>query len=355
MEQAHAPSVGAMRPSGGGAMRVRAAADSGSVRATAPREDESGGAMVQAEDRLVRLVRSIDDRLAGAPISWGACEVPGWGVMPTPEVVLAEMAELGMRGTELGAVGFLPEDADALDALLRRHGLELVGGFVPLVLHEAELGQTAEQGVKFARLMAQAGGRMFVAAAVQDLDWSTPQELDDQGWARLGAHLSEVQTLVDDYGMIVALHPHVGTLIETAEQVRRALEVVEVGWCLDTGHLLIGGVDPAEFAREHGERIVHVHLKDVDAKLAAEVNTGRRSLLEATRAGLFLPLGRGDARIVEVVEALQGRGYDGWLVLEQDTAITGDEPTVAGGPMRDARESIAFLHQTARMTEEINR
>jgi inosose dehydratase len=153
----------------------------------------------------------------------------------------------------------------------------------------------------------------------------------------------------------VTLHPHVGTLVETAEQVRRALEVVEVGWCLDTGHLLIGGTDPVQFAREHGERVVHVHLKDVDAALAAELRGGRRSLLSATRDGLFKALGSGDARIAEVMDALQAHRYSGWLVLEQDTAITGDEPTVTGGPMRDARESIAFLHQPARMTEEINR
>ena len=109
------------------------------------------------------------------------------------------------------------------------------------------------------------------------------------------------------------------------------------------------------FAREHGDRVSHVHLKDVDGGLAAEVRDGKRSLLSATKAGLFTALGRGDARIAEVLDGLQGHGYDGWLVLEQDTAITGDEPTVAGGPMRDARESIAFLHQSARTTEESNR
>src|SRR5581483_11178450 len=155
--------------------------------------------------------------------------------------------------------------------------------------------------------------------------------------------------------MRVALHPHAGTLIETAAQVQRALEVVGVSWCLDTGHLLIGGTDPVQFAREHGDRVNHVHLKDVDGGLAADVRAGRRSLLDATKAGLFTALGKGDVRIAEVMNVLQGHGYDGWLVLEQDTAITGDEPTVAGGPMRDARESIAFLHDTARTTEEINR
>ncbi len=302
----------------------------------------------------MRAMAPIADRLAGAPISWGACEVPGWGVMPEAEAVLAEMAALGMRGTELGAVGFLPDDPAGVSTRLKRHGLELVGGFVPLVLHEPELDGTIEEARRAARLIAQAGGRMLVVGAVQDLDWSPPQALDEESLERIARHLTEIQALVWGDGLTVALHPHVGTLIETAEQIERALELVEVGWCLDTGHLLIGGTDPVQFAREHGDRVVHVHLKDVDAALANELRSGRRSLVSATRAGLFTALGQGDARIAEVMDALQSHGYDGWLVLEQDTAITGDEPTVEGGPMRDARESIAFLHHSARMTEEIN-
>ncbi len=298
----------------------------------------------------------LAERLAGAPISWGACEVPGWGVMPAPEDVLREMSELGLRGTELGPPGFLPDDPKALAEALDRHGLTLVGGFVPLVLHERGLDQALEETRRAARLMSAAGGRMLVLAAVQDLDWSAPRELSDLEWARVAAHLNAVEAIArEQYGMTVALHPHAGTLIETADQVERALNVVEVGWCLDTGHLLIGGTDPVGFAHKYGDRVNHVHLKDVDGGLAAEVRDGRRSLLSATQDGLFTALGRGDARIAEVLDGLQGHGYDGWLVLEQDTAITGDEPTVAGGPMRDAQESIAFLHQSARTTEEINR
>ena len=303
-----------------------------------------------------RRTLPLAERLAGAPISWGACEVPGWGVMPAPDTVLREMAELGMRGTELGPPGFLPEDPKALAEMLDRYGLTLVGGFVPLVLHEREADQAIAETRRAAGVMSQAGGRMLVLAAVQDADWGAPQALDDDGWARLAEHLNLIESLAaDEFQMDVALHPHAGTLIESAEQVERALEVVEVGWCLDTGHLLIGGTDPVRFAQEYGERVVHAHLKDVEAGLAADVRAGRRSLLRATREGLFTALGKGDARIAEVMKALQGHGYDGWLVLEQDTAITGDEPTVAGGPMRDARESIAFLHHSARTTEEINR
>ena len=311
--------------------------------------------MQETHARTTRPTAPIDDRLAGAPISWGACEIPGWGVMPSPDRVLAQMAELGLRGTELGAPGFFPDDPASISELLARHGLELVGGFVPLVLHRPDLDATIEEARKAARLIAEAGGQMFVAGVVQDLEWSAPQELDDQGWARLGDHMRAIDGLVAEYGLTLAVHPHAGTLIETAEQVERALEVADVGWCLDTGHLTIGGADPVQFARAHGDRVVHAHLKDVDARVAADFRAGRRSLVDATRNGLFLPLGKGDARIAEVMDALQAHGYDGWLVLEQDTAITGDEPTVAGGPMRDARESIAFLHHTARTTEEINR
>lgn len=312
-------------------------------------------------------MQAIAERLAGAPISWGACEVPGWGVMPVRDTVLSEMAALGLRGTELGPPGFLPEDPVELSALLASHDLTLVGGFVPLVLHGERADAAIDEARRAARLMSEAGATMLVIAAVQDAQWGAPQALGDDAWARLGEHLSTVASLAAEYGMTVALHPHVGTLIETAEQVERALEVVEVGWCLDTGHLLIGGVDAVHFAQANGERVVHVHLKDVDVALAADVRTGRRSLLDATRNGLFKALGSGDARIAEVMDALQAHGYDGWLVLEQDTAnqappsgaadrpTTGEEPTVAGGPMRDARQSIAFLHQTARMTEEINR
>ncbi len=312
---------------------------------------------MQATHALARSAAvPIAERLAGAPISWGACEVPGWGVMPSPEDVLREMSELDLHGTELGPPGFLPEEPEALAAMLERHGLTLVGGFVPLVLHEPELDQAIDETRRAARLMSEAGGRMLVLAAVQDVDWGAPQELSDHQWARVAAHLNAIEALAqEEYGMAVALHPHAGTLVETADQVRRALKVVEVGWCLDTGHLLIGGTDPVQFAREHGDRVKHVHLKDVDGGLAADVRDGRRSLLSATKDGLFTALGRGDARIADVLEGLRGHGYHGWLVLEQDTAITGDEPTVAGGPMRDARESIAFLHQTAPTTEEINR
>ena len=160
-------------------------------------------------------------------------------------------------------------------------------------------------------------------------------------------HLAESEEIVASHGLTLALHPHVGTLVETAADVERMLATSDVGWCFDTGHLLIGGTDPAAFVRDHAQRIVHVHLTDVDAALAARVRAGEQSLVTATHAGLFRVLGEGDCGIEEVVGLLDRHGYEQWLVLEQDTAITGQEPPVGSGPIVDVRESIAFLDNLA--------
>jgi inosose dehydratase len=286
-------------------------------------------------------------RLAAAPISWGVCEVPGWGRMLPPERVLSEMAALGLAATELGPLGWLPLDGARLRAALEPHGLKLVGAFVPLVLHEPSLDATRAQAVRIAAVLAEAGADVFMAAVVTDEGWAPPVALDDAEWARLVEHLAEIELLVNGHGLTLALHPHAGTLVETADDVDRLLATSDVGWCFDTGHLLIGGVDPSDFVRRHADRIVHVHLKDVDAAVAARLRTGELTLVQATQAGLFRPLGQGDAGIDEVIDLLDRSGYARWLVLEQDTAITGQEPPAGRGPILDVRASIEYLHSRA--------
>jgi inosose dehydratase len=205
-----------------------------------------------------------------------------------------------------------------------------------------------------ARQLAEGGADVFVAALVQDAGWAPPVPLDDEQWRRAGAYLRELADRVAGYGLTFVLHPHVGTLVETADDVRRALAHTDVPWCFDTGHLLIGGVDPVQFVSDHAERIGHVHLKDVDASLAARVRRGELSLVQATQAGLFQPLGEGDARIDDVVRLLAEVGYERWLVLEQDRAITGSEPPEDGRLGFDVAKSIEFLSNPAPRRERVS-
>ena len=306
----------------------------------------------QALDEERKNVPGVTDpglpgKLAAGPISWGVCEVPGWGLQLTPERVFSEMAGLGITATELGPLGWLPADGREARRVLDRYGLQLVGGFVPVVLRDPDGHEMREHVRRAADQLVAAGGEVFVAAVVQDLGWSPPDPLDDDGWKRAGGHLHELAAVVAGLGLRLVLHPHAGTVLETAADVDRALAHTDVPWCFDTGHLLIGGVDPVAFVREHADRIGHVHFKDVDAAVAERFRAGELSLMGAVQAGLFRPLGDGDARIDEVVRHLHTSGYERWLVLEQDLAITGSEPPVGGGPALDARKSIEFLSTLA--------
>jgi inosose dehydratase len=264
------------------------------------------------------------------------------------------MAQLGLEATELGALGWLPLDGAQVRSELDRYGLRLVGGFVPVVVHEPELGDTREHAARAAAQLAAAGADVFVAALVEDVEWSAPTPAGADVWKRIGEHLRELADMTAAEGLELVLHPHVGTLAESAADIELALEHTDVRWCFDTGHLYVGGVDPAEFVRSHADRIGHVHLKDVDARVADELREGALSLVEAVQAGLFRPLGEGDAGIGEAVDLLEQAGYERWLVLEQDLAITGAEPPAGGGPVLDVRKSIEFLSNRAPTRERVS-
>lgn len=286
---------------------------------------------------------ALAGRIAAAPISWGVCEVPGWGVMLPKDRVLAEMRDLGLGASELGALGYLGDEPAEIKDVLAGFSLTAVGGFVPLTLHDRTArDELVDDATRAARLLSGAGGTRFVTAAVVDAHWSAPFPLDDEQWDALVDGLAIVDGICAAHGLVQVLHPHVGTLVEKAGDVAEVLRRSTVSWCLDTGHLAIGGVDPVEFARENAARVGLVHLKDVDLALARKVRDGEMTLRDATRSGLFRSLGHGDVDIASVVRSLEQAGYDGWYVLEQDTAI--DEAAASSAnPADDVRASISFL------------
>ncbi|MFJ8934489.1 sugar phosphate isomerase/epimerase family protein [Streptomyces sp. NPDC102365] len=285
-------------------------------------------------------------RIAGAPISWGVCEVPDWGYQLTPERVLKEMREVGLAATEFGPEGFLPGEPTAMAQVLAHHDLQAVGGFTPLLLHVPGHDPLPEVDTLL-ESYAASGADVLVLSAVTGQDgYDSRPELDADGWKLLLSNLDRLTALAAERGVQAVLHPHVGTMVENGEEVQRVLEHSAISLCLDTGHLLIGGTDPAELTRQAPERIAHTHMKDVDAALAAKVRSGRLSYTDAVRDGMYRPLGAGDVDVRAIVSHLGARGYDGWYVLEQDTILTG-EPA-GQGPVDDVWSSAEFLRSVLR-------
>ena len=251
------------------------------------------------------------DRIAGAPISWGVCEVPGWGYQLGADQVLRQMSEIGLAATELGPDGFLPSDPDELAATLADHKLTAVGGFTPFVLHWPDVEPMVELERLLPGFIAARAGVMVLSADSGLTGYDSRPELDDTGWNLLLRNLDRVAAAAAEHGIRAVLHPHVGTMVETGQDVQRVLAGSAVSLCLDTGHLLIGGTDPAVLAGQAPDRIAHTHFKDVDLTFARKVQAGKLTYTDAVREGMYRPLGTGDVDVAAIVGHLRGNGYDG--------------------------------------------
>jgi len=282
----------------------------------------------------------MTSRIAGAPISWGVCEVPGWGHQLAPSRVLSEMRDVGLAATEWGPDGFLPPDPRAV---LAEHGLQAIGGFVPAQLHRAEHDPVPEIEKILARYAATGSDVLVLSADTGRTGYDARPALDAAGWRTLLGNLDRLSALATEHGVQAVLHPHVGTMVENTDDVQRVLEGSTISLCLDTGHLLIGGTDPADITRQAPSRVAHTHVKDVDLGLARQVQSGRKTYTEAVRAGMYRPVGRGDVDFEAIVGHLRGNEYAGWYVLEQDTILT-EEP-VGEGPVADVWTSVAALQE----------
>jgi inosose dehydratase len=282
-------------------------------------------------------------RIAAAPISWGILNVVGWGHQMAPDRVMAEMRKLGFTATEFGSPGFLPDDPEEKAAVLKRNDLTAVGSFLDVVLHDRDRDPLPVVRGVLEGYRASGAGTIVLAAATgaNGFDAVKPV-LGDAEWATLLENLRRARSLAAEFGVTAALHPHVGTMVETADEVSKVVAESDTPFCLDTGHLIIGGTDPVRFARDNAARVSHVHLKDVDMSFARRVTSGAMSFHDGCRDGLFVPLGRGDVDIPAIVQSLSSVGYEGWYVLEQDTVLAG-EPAPGEGPALDSAACLAYL------------
>lgn len=283
------------------------------------------------------------DKIAGAPISWGVCEVPGWGHQMGPERVLREMASLGLKATEFGPLGFLPVEAEARAKVLSDLDMHATGGFFPVLLHDADHDPLPNVQTELESYVSTGATTLVLAADSGKAGYDEKRaELSDEQWATVFKNLNEISALAASVGVKAVLHPHVGTIIETHDDVVKVVNGSDISFCLDTGHMVIGGADPVAFSANHADRVAHSHLKDVDLAWARKVQAGDVTYYDAVVQGMYRPLGKGDVDIRGIVRNLLLAGYQGWFVLEQDNVID-SEPVEGSGPYEDAKTSVEFL------------
>lgn len=264
------------------------------------------------------------------PIVWNNVDLPDLAGSFEAGFVLDEISRLGFDGVQHGT-GF-PEGPPLAKALESRN-LSLAEVYAAVACGPDGPSPTAEEDVLGRlELLDRSDGQMLVVAL--DLDprrssfagRSTHEDcpaLSEEGWNRLAALLERVVGAVEQKGRNCSFHPHVGTFVENPAETQRLAEIIQptgMGLCLDVGHYLLGGGDPTEVIRVHGDQITHVHLKDVDPVVQASLRSGELDGFEGgLRARVFAELGSGSLALQEVLESLAKSGYDGWLMIEQDS------------------------------------
>ena len=230
------------------------------------------------------------------------------------------MRELGLAATEFGPDGFLAADPAAKADQLASYGLRAVGGFLPVLLHDPRPRPAARGGPRSSTAVSPPAPASSCWRRTPASTGTTSARCSTTpAGRRCCATSTGSPTTPRTRGVVAALHPHVGTMVETGEETERVLAGSDVGLCVDTGHLLVGGGDPVALTAAHPHRVVHVHLKDVDAARGrAGARRRDRPSATAVRDGMFRPLGEGDVDIAAMVRTLEAAGYDGWYVLEQD-------------------------------------
>ena len=273
-------------------------------------------------------------KIANAPCSWGALEFELEGKSLGYQQVLSEMVETGYAGTELGDWGFMPSNPDELKKVLDGKNLQLLGAFVPVALAKEEAHAAGiELALKTAGLMFDAGYKnAFIVLAdengsveerTKNAGRITPEMgLSESQWKTFAAGAEKAAKAVKDkYGMRTVFHHHCGGYVETPQEVAKLMELTNpeiLGLCLDMGHFAFGGGDPVEALQKYYKRIWHVHFKDFDPKVGQAARENNYDYFKSVEQGVFCELGKGSVDFKSIVKILNEKGYDGWIVVEQD-------------------------------------
>jgi len=316
-----APSGTSNRSQSGARRATPAALSAGSSSGAGPTEATT---RQPARRRLVRCPIGV------VPITWNNVDLTDLAPEVPAATVLDACSELGFDGVQLGR-GF--PLGDELQAELRARHLRLAEVYAELpVTADGPTDDALEIGRERLALLHDAGGDVLVAAcqigggrerwAARGDDPAAPR-LSEQGWQRLVDVLGILAAETRQAGRTFAFHPHAGTFVETPAEIRRlaaATDPARVAICLDAGHATVGGGDAVALVAELGSRIRHVHVKDVDPAVLADLRTGRLpDFAAAIRARVFTELGRGQLDVDGLVGALDAIGYGGWLMVEQDS------------------------------------
>lgn len=248
-----------------------------------------------------------------------------WGREMPQERVLAEIAQAGYAG----APAHPGTDPHATAAQFARFGLAPAPTYLGAPLWEpAALPAILDQAAALARGTRELGctelyvapnltpERRRVAGHVQAADM-----LPEEGFRQCAATLNRIGETTLAHGVRACFHNHVGSCIETREEIDRLFALVDRDLVFqgpDLGHLAWAGGDVVQFCRDYAGSIKTLHIKDIDPQVRARGVVAGWDYATFAAAGIFIELGEGMVDLKAAFDVLAGVDFAGWAIVETD-------------------------------------
>lgn len=266
-------------------------------------------------------------KLGIAPIGWTNDDMPDLGKENTFEQCVSEMALAGFTGCEVGSK--FPKDPEVLHKYLDIRGVQVCNQWFSSFLLTKPYEEVEKDFIEHIEFLKKMGAKVV---GISEQSYSVQGELDtpifghkhvmnDEEWKRLCDGLNRLGQCAKDHDMILTFHHHMGTVVQTAEEVDRMMENTDpelFNLLFDSGHLYYCGEDPVAVLKKYAKRVKHVHLKDVRSEVVERVKKEDMSFLDGVRAGAFTIPGDGDIDFDPIFKILEDTDYEGYMVVEAE-------------------------------------
>lgn len=288
-------------------------------------------------------------KLGIAPIAWTNDDMPDLGAENTFRQCVSEMALAGFSGCEVG--NKYPKDVKELKKQLDMRGLSIANQWFSSFILTQPMEKVERDFAAQCEFLHAMGAKIIGASeqsySIQGTDipvFEGKYVMNAKEWEKLAAGLNKLGKIAQGYGISLTYHHHMGTVVQTAEETDRLMEMTDPGLfslLYDTGHLAYCGEDVTEVLRKHVGRVKHVHLKDIRPDVVNKVRAERLSFLQGVRAGTFTVPGDGAIDFAPVFDILDRAGYKGWMIVEAE-----QDPAVAD-PLEYALKARKYIAEKA--------
>ena len=283
-------------------------------------------------------------KLGIAPIAWSNDDMPELGGDTPIEQCLEEASAAGFTGIELG--GKFPRNPGITNFLLNKYKLKMPGGWYGSLLRTRSAEDEWVAMQDHLNLLKLVNADVFVFADVsgsiqgdQTKRLSTRPTMEDDEFVEYCKKINDISNRLSDEGIPMSYHEHMGTIIQTENDVDRFMNNTNQNTFLlyDTGHLLFAEANYERVLKNYISKINHVHCKDIRQNILENSLKNDLSFRESFLDGVFTVPGDGCIDYEPLFEILYQNNYDKWLIIEAE-----QDPKKAN-PLEYAKIGFSYL------------